>query len=597
MFLLGCEEQKEPASDFERRYVLIPIPGFGIEDFAEMLEHEDADARYLAVANLTASGILDAPSTEEEESEESKLLESLRERIRSMLTDVEPKVRAIAAHAPSNQASPESEADLLLLLTDESNTVRVEALAALANLEELSNGAVEQITPLIGDDNLMVRLHAITALGEACPQPRRDAIAQQLITAMPEREIAEQLVILDTLGNLGSDEAEKLILAKLRSDDSRFAETALALLPQLDFQKTETVLLESLSGSVLPAEELLSELSRVATDRSFEKAKELFSSDDHDQRDFGRRILEKIGTEAARVVLLDAYHRLTPEIEKALNEDPADPLSITGEHNRLFQSIESISSTLGKVPDDPAPIAERLTSGGTIEKRLAMEQLRENELFDLDVLETDAESPDFVTPLLALAESDSPILRTEALKTLGHSTDPRAEARLLKELDNSGKNYFRRAAINSALHLAVATADSDLLAELHQRRETFAPQLWTDEDPILTIRHTLEEAIAALESEWTTQKRWLANLAADQPKADRFLAAAMLFIDGSHPEPATDVLLEILSQGDFGERQFAVNVLESGELPSSHATRLREIAATEEDADLKRRLEDVITSH
>ena len=100
-FAVACEQTGEEGV-FERRYALTEIPGFDYEDHLALLDHQDANIRYLAVANLLQADLLDKP---DEDSEPNAEYEKLRAKLRALMDDPAAKVRAIAAYAPISLTS------------------------------------------------------------------------------------------------------------------------------------------------------------------------------------------------------------------------------------------------------------------------------------------------------------------------------------------------------------------------------------------------------------------------------------------------------------------------------------------------------------
>ena len=108
LFVCSCEEAEQDV--FERRYALAKIPGFGVEDHVALLDHEDANVRYLAMANLLQMGALERRGEDEDEDEG---LRDLLTKARGLLKVPAAKVRAIAAYAPFNRAGDGAEDGLL----------------------------------------------------------------------------------------------------------------------------------------------------------------------------------------------------------------------------------------------------------------------------------------------------------------------------------------------------------------------------------------------------------------------------------------------------------------------------------------------------
>jgi HEAT repeat protein len=584
----SCEEDKGP-SDFERRYVLVAIPGFEEDDYAALLDHRDPNFRYLAVANLTARDVLSHPPEEADEKADDGH-NQLLEKVRGLLKDKAPKVRAIAAHAPSNQTEPE--ADLVALLDDDVDAVRVEALAALANFVALKDASIDAIAGQLDDDNILVRFHALTALGASCPDSKQGEITTMLAESLPEREAAEQLLILQSLALLGNEQGGQFVLAELESDDPRFVRAAADLLSYLESDKVEPALLAALERDTVPAKLLLTPLANVATGQSLAMSVRLLSDENPDIRKIGRAILVQIGTEEARSALLDRYHLLTPQVEEQLAKQEKASAKVPEEQLAILGDIEALSKELGRLQFDPESMKELLSSGDAIERRMALRWLQDQNLFDLTILDADAKGPNFLPILLELAKDDSIIFRADACRTLGHSVDSRAKEALLEALEDTVP-VVRKSAMESALKYSDNTADHDLLRDLHSRRNEFVPTTWEDEDTNLAIRISLEEAVKELEASWFTRDRLLKDIGPKNTPPTRLIACLFLGQDKLASEKTAPILLDYLASGSSGEKSFTIEVA-ANSLTKAHLPRLREIADAETDDTLKARLGHLI---
>lgn len=579
----SCREQEQDV--FERRYSLVRIPSFELADYAERLDHEDANVRYLAVANLLKMGVLAEPSEGSAGGEE---VAQLAGKLRELMDDPAPKVRAIASYAPINRAGDGAEAKLLEKLNDPYSAVRVEAAVALggeksSRRRELSAAGTTQVTALLDDENLLVRLHALETLAATAAPEQGAAIVEKIEHTSMQREIPEILKALETLGKIDGDRAEAFLTEQLAHQDPRIVGVAVASLAGRESPALETWLLERLAGAEAPEPHLLANLAEVATRRSRAFAASKLTDPDPAVRSECAAILVKIGDRGS----FDALATHVDSLVEALTAEEFE--EIEGELVELIIQLTTLGTELELFDLDRAGLSSLLQSKRPHGQLVALLHLIEINYHDSQLVSGPAGAPSFLPPLEALTASESPLIRRLAFSALGKSGNP-AVGRILLEAFDDPSPTIRLTVLEALVDFTSTTGQPGPLRSIHSQRSQFKPTTFADDDLDLELRQDIEEAVRQFEPAWASAERASAELRADGDSTTQLLAAAYL----APRADAMGVLLDTLAGGTDGAKNFAVEAL-AEHATEEHLPRLREILGSETDPLRKRWLNDIIS--
>lgn len=593
LLLLSCCEEGE-TDVFERRYSLTQIPTFEAEDHIALLDHKDPNIRYLALANLLQMGALAQP---DEDREMNQPIKKLGAKMRSLLADPAPKVRAIAAYAPINRAGEGAEERLLALLDDGHSAVRVEAVVSLGatgsqvwkgqeRSGKLTPAGTERVASLLDDTNVLVRLHALEALGSAASPQSADAVVRQIELALARREAPEVLKALEVLGQIESDEAEKILLGRLDDDDARIVGVAITSLASRRSPALEEWLITALAKGREPAAHLLENLAMIATTRSRATAISMLDHPEADVRSQCGAILERIGDQASFDALAAALRGVT--------ERPALPAGGSGSEEEemieLLMRIRTVGEKLGTYTFDREGLQTLLHSPRQHDQLVAIVHLAEENAYDAPFLEfLPAGDADFLAPLEALTNSQSPLTRLLAYQALAKSGNLATGDVLVAGVIADPVFKVRFAALEALVDYTATTGRRTPLRSVCEQRSKFEPSTYKSDDPNLLMRERIEQAIRQFEPSWESVARAQAELRSGKKNASGLLAAAFL----APRKEAMDVLLDALATGAEGAKTFALRTIDT-HAEQQHVNQLRKILAVEKNPDRQKALAKII---
>ncbi|MGI9244288.1 MAG: HEAT repeat domain-containing protein [Verrucomicrobiales bacterium] len=593
--LLVCSCQEADEDVFERRFALTKIPGFGIEDHIALLDHQDPNIRYLAVANLLQLGALAQPGENDEDGAGGDEFEMLVAKLRALLADPAPKVRAIAAYAPINRVGDGAEERLVTTLDDAHSAVRVEAVVSLGTGEfgeggELSLAATERVAGLLEDPNVLVRLHALEALGASGNSEGAGALVEKIGLNLAQGETPEILKALEALGHIDGGEAEKILLGRLDDEDELAVTVAVTGLVSREPQPQalEEWVLKSLADGRPSEDFLVKTLVSIATERSRGVAISMLDHADANTRCHCVAILERIGDQASFEALAAALQGMIPAVEERLALPGADPVSEEAEFLGVLGSVSGMGEKLGAYRFDREGIGTLLGSRGVADQLVAVFHLIDEEYFDAPVLGGGDGGANFGDRLRELATSQSPLMRAIAYDALGNSAGSEVGGILVGGLADP-VYQVRFSALEALVHHSATTGSLSPLRSAYERRQEFEPTTYASDDPALLMRERLEHAIREFEPSWTSVSRAEAEIARGELDAGCLLAAEFL----APREEAIDVLLKALATGSDGVKDFASRTIE-GHVGKQHLKRLRAILAAETNADRQASLAEII---
>ena len=579
IILTGCRE----ASVFEKRYVRIEIPGYTERDYMRLLESKNPDLRYLALANLLE---MDAFKSKE-------LLETtaLPQKLQGLLADASPKVRAIAAFSIRSLEPGDFETALSKLLEDESDAVRLEALATLGKRCSSSTETAHILLGRLEDKSTLVRLQAIEVLSECRKSTGRSEIVKWLLAKLPDSDRIEQLKAINTLGVIGQiEEVEPTLLALIQSDDEAVLTVAAEALGRQGSVSAVEFLLNAIREKRGNAEIMVEALRSIGTPEAMQALSQLLSVDRQELR---VAVIKAIGEAEGDVGFEELLKRFSQEELRIREEVDSVKWADASSYIEFAALLEAIKSKkfggLDKFAEPP--VTELLASEKIYEQMLGLSLLTEGKPYDRIVVGLGQEKHDLFPQLERLSKSPSPLVRILALQALGNTIDNRALPILEANIDAPAFG-IRHAAIEALGTYVQNTGDYSPLRWLYEMRGRFVPDNYSEDDGNFVIRRSIEKMIAGEERNELTRKRRVLELTSDSAPT-RLLVAFELADNKDNAGLPT--LLQFLETGSVPEKQFAVKGIEELSFASAETiSKLETLEATETNPEVRKKTAELV---
>ncbi|MFK5924117.1 MAG: hypothetical protein QM496_18215 [Verrucomicrobiota bacterium] len=576
--LIGCQEEDLL---FEKRYVMIDIPGYDTDDYIELMNSDDPDACYLGIAYLIKN---DLPGTDDQQ-----LKRTIAARAKILMKGPSAKVRAISAVLSGSLGDPEFEELLADLLTDKNSAVKVDALFTLAKFPELSDQTIEAVIRCFDDENVLVRLQALETARVCKSTDQKQKATARILTKLDDSLKFEQFKRIEALGYLEHDAAKQTLLSLLDSDDSRIVNVAIAALGKLGSKEAGTPLLRLLAERQYDVDAIVGSLAHISPDVLIKLL---------DNKDEGVRIAAikqfdiPLSQEALKIVI-GKLERREPLIWDKLKTVEGKNLGSDPEFSALLELLMKQYMESGDGKEFNSELIKYLTSTKLHKKLLAMIYLSEDHAFDLNVISANQPSPDYVSALIELSRDSSPVIRLFAVTALGNSVDERTEKILLGGLDDE-VFAVQYASINAGAGYVSHSGKYDVMAKVYGEKDRFIPTTFDDEDVNLAIRQLIERVIENVESSRVAQQRHLTELSANNTRFTRLQAAAALCGDEKN-QSGKSLLFDFIETGSVGEKRFALEAVEKAASPKD-LKRFQKIRVQEKDQELRLKLDEIINS-
>ena len=547
LFLAGCDDR----SAFERRYVAIPVPGMTLADYADLLEDRDPNLQYLALTNMLAQNAIQSDDKDLAAIAEWAVIDAQASR--------HPKLRALGAFAGGQLDREKLQDSLVLLLADGNSAVKVDACTAALELGEPSAAVVVSMLRLLKDRNVLVRLAATNGLAAAQPKEQR-MVTLRLIEDFDKRPRHEQLARVAVLGRTGKDIVEARLVKLLRSEDDGMVNVAATALGKLKYGGAVSPILVALNDGRGDKTTLVKAMAATGAPEARQALQGWLQK--------GSDLLDQDAIDAIPGALLDSW---SDSFDMVV--DRFESLACAG---NLIGGDSALAAVLDNISDAPDTVTPASLTGEVPDILAALGALSESPCFDCAVIAESAES-ELTDAVVKLGTHGLVVVRLGMVYAIAQSGSPAANGALLKALDDKAL-IVQISAIQAIGERGQQAPET--LRGLYLGAERWVPETFAPDEPALLLREAIDEAMSDNESASSTQARWIAEFAADRPRATRMLGAVNLA--GSH-DAVPAFLEEVMGVGTLAQKRF---LFDSAVSLLPKATLLK-LAEAEIDVDLK----------